>query len=91
MFVTSAYAQQINDTSFKTNVLIPAYSTIKPRVLIDAVHSNVFALGDRFDPFIALVSSDGYNVEKGSKGFTTAKLSNCDVMSADSNADFSFG
>jgi hypothetical protein len=80
MFVTVAYAQQINDTSFNTNVLNPAYSITKPRVLVDAAHNNVFALGNRFDPFVALMSSDGYSVEKGSQKFTRAILSNYNIV-----------
>ncbi|KAA9035500.1 hypothetical protein FW778_21310 [Ginsengibacter hankyongi] len=78
--LSSVKGQQINDSSFNTNLLKPAYLNKHPSVLIDAAHYNAFFTLNRIQPFCKLIYADGYNVDTIGRRFNSRMLSNYDIV-----------
>ena len=62
------------DRSFDTRVSKPAYAADGPRTLFDEAHHNWHRARRSYRPFVDLVESDGYRVERGSRKITAAGL-----------------
>jgi hypothetical protein len=75
----SAKGQQVNDSSFNTHLINPAYSNRHPLVLIDAGHYNAFVTLNRIQPFSNLIRADGCNVDIVKRRFSPNLLSNYDI------------
>ena len=76
----SAKGQQVNDSSFNSHVINPAYSNRHPPVLVDAGHYNAFVTLNRIQPFCNLIKADGYNVITVKRKFSPNLLSNYDIV-----------
>lgn len=79
MTPVAARAQQRNDSLFDASVSRPAHTTAHPRVLIDAGHNNAFSKGQpgsrRIDPFITLLTNDGFQPEVARLKFDAGVIS----------------
>lgn len=74
-------AQQINDSSFNSFIVHPAYKNLRPRVLIDAAHFNLFSTTtDRIEPLTKLLYADGYEVDTATMRCSKGLLSNCNII-----------
>ena len=62
------------DRHFDTRVAQPAYATDGPRVLFDEAHHNFHRARRSYRPFVKLLESDGYRVQRGSRKITAAGL-----------------
>jgi len=74
-------AQQVGDAEFVPVVDSPAFGPGEgPRVLLDEAHTNFHTLSGRFQAFGSLLRGDGYVVEALNSPFTSASLSNADLL-----------
>src|SRR5262245_61802861 len=71
--------QQVNDPDFSTRVDHPAFSKSHPRVGIDERHNNFHTREGRYQPFAALMESDGFTVSPAPR-FDAAALRNIDIL-----------
>jgi hypothetical protein len=62
------------DPSFDTRVATPAYGAGGPRVLFDEAHHNWHRARKSYRPFVELIQSDGYRVERNTAPFTAETL-----------------
>lgn len=77
---TWARGQQVPDESFDARVEHPAYPGRSPRVVIDEAHANFHPAEGRYKPFADLLSSDGYDVVRGTTPFSMESLAGVDVL-----------
>lgn len=73
-------AQQTADPSFKVQVTAPAYVTRHPKVLLDEAHSNLHTSKGRYQPFVDLLTSDGYQVIPNRHKFHRRTLQGYEVL-----------
>ena len=72
---------QYPDESFATSVARPAYPPrAGPRVAIDAAHHNFHTADKRYQPFAALLSSDGYRVSANERDFSRDALASVEIL-----------
>ena len=62
------------DPDFDTRVASPAYPADGPRVLFDEAHHNWHRARKSYRPFVELIESDGYRVERNTEPLTAEKL-----------------
>ena len=72
--------QQIADPDFRPAVERPAYTTIRPRVVLDEGHGNFHTASGRYKPFADLLQADGYQVAAGTQRFTATALQEVQVL-----------
>lgn len=82
MFISlSINAQQLGDTSFKPKNTTRTFSASQsPVVLLDEAHHNFHTMDGRYRPFVDILESDGYLVEKQTEKFTKATLAHADIL-----------
>ncbi len=73
-------AQQAPDPTFNTTVENPVYAKNYPRVLFDEAHNNFHLTTGRYQPFAALITSDGYNVIPNRQPFSKQSLSSFKIL-----------
>jgi len=56
------YGQQVADPNFDMRVADPAFKISHPRVGIDESHKNSHTKDGRYQPFAALMRSEGFTV-----------------------------
>ena len=77
----SINAQQLGDTSFKPKNTMRTFATSQsPVVLLDEAHHNFHTMDGRYRPFVDILESDGYLVEKQAEKFTKATLARADIL-----------
>ncbi len=77
----SIHAQQLGDTSFKPKNTMRTFATSQsPVVLLDEAHHNFHTMDGRYRPFVDILESDGYLVEKQTEKFTKATLARADIL-----------
>ncbi len=77
----SIHAQQLGDTSFTPKNTTKTFSsTQSPVVLLDEAHHNFHTMDGRYRPFVDILKSDGYSVEKNKTRFTKESLSRADIL-----------
>jgi hypothetical protein len=77
----SIHAQQLGDTSFKPKNTIRTFATSQsPVVLLDEAHHNFHTMDGRYRPFVDILESDGYLVEKQTEKFTKTTLARADIL-----------
>jgi hypothetical protein len=74
------FAQATADREFNTRVFRPAYTTRHPRVLFDMAHNNAASPDGSYQPFVDLMTNDGYRVTQNDREFSKNILANCDVL-----------
>jgi hypothetical protein len=72
--------QQETDANFDAKVARPAYTTIHPRVVIDAAHNNFHTAERGYKPFAGLITSDGYQVSSNKEKFQPGILKGIDIL-----------
>ncbi len=73
-------AQQVADPNFNAKVAKPAYTRNHPTVVIDEAHSNFHTATGRYKPFADLLTSDGYDVVRGTDRFAKESLKRAAVL-----------
>lgn len=74
-------AQQLGDTSFKPKNTTRTFATSQsPVVLLDEAHHNFHTMDGRYRPFVDILKSDGYSVEKNKSKFTKESLSHAEIL-----------
>lgn len=68
------------DSNFDTRVANPSYAQDGPLVLFDEVHHNVHRARKSYRPFVELIESDGYRVERGTGAISAAELAPFDIL-----------
>ena len=77
----SIHAQQLGDTSFKPKNTMRTFATSQsPVVLLDEAHHNFHTMDGRYRPFVDILESDGYLVEKQTEKFTKTTLARADIL-----------
>jgi hypothetical protein len=71
--------QQVNDPDFSTRVERPAFTKTHPRVGIDEAHRNFHTRDGRYQPFAALLESDGFVVSAAPR-FDAGSLKGVDIL-----------
>lgn len=71
--------QQVNDPDFVARVEYPAFTTKHPRIGIDEAHRNFHTRNGRYQPFAALMESDGY-VVSAAPSFSARSLGSVDIL-----------
>ncbi|MDZ7631990.1 MAG: DUF4350 domain-containing protein [Gemmatimonadaceae bacterium] len=75
------HAQQLPDRAFQPRIARPAYEAdAGARLCLDEGHHNFHTLDDRFWAFGDLARRDGYRVRPLREAFTTAALTQCDLL-----------
>jgi hypothetical protein len=77
---TASAQQQLADPNFKTTVERPAYPRSHPTVVIDEAHDNFHTADGRYRPFADLLTSDGYEVVRGTRKFAKGSLRGVSVL-----------
>src|SRR5262247_2367432 len=72
--------EQFADPDFNPAVEKPAYTSVRPRVVLDEAHGNFHTVSGRYKPFADLLVADGYRVVAGTQTFTAATLSGPQVL-----------
>ncbi len=75
-----ATAPQQADPAFNTVVARPSYTSKHPKVLFDHAHMNAYTSSGVYQPFVDLISHDGFQVTPGSVVFSKKSLKNWDVL-----------
>jgi hypothetical protein len=78
--LTVAFAQSSPDRGFNTRVAAPAYAAHHPRVLFDMAHNNAASADGLYQPFVDLITSDGYRVAANDREFSKKILINGDIL-----------
>ena len=68
------------DAQYDTSVARPAYTSQRPRVLIDQGHHNHHHVDGTYKPFVELLASDGYDMQTLDSEVTAQALSHADVL-----------
>jgi hypothetical protein len=77
----SIHAQQLGDTSFKPKNTMRTFATSQsPVVLLDEAHHNFHTMDRRYRPFVDILESDGYLVEKQTEKFTKTTLARAAIF-----------
>jgi len=76
----AAFAQQIVDPHFNSNVGSPAYTKNYPRVLFDEGHNNSQTAAGLYKPFADLIFNDGFQLVVNRKPFTKASLATFKIL-----------
>ena len=76
----AAFGQQIADPDFDSKVARPAYTSKGPKVLFDEAHFNFHTTTGRYQPFAALLSSDGYQITPNKQKFARQTLAGFKVL-----------
>jgi hypothetical protein len=71
--------QQVNDPEFSAQVAHPAFVRMHPRVGIDESHKNFHTRNGRYQPFAALMETDGFAVS-AAPAFAAAALNGVDIL-----------
>jgi len=79
LVAATAYGQQVADPNFDTRVADPAFKISHPRVGIDESHKNSHTKDGRYQPFAALMRSDGFTVSAAPK-FDPNELRAIDIL-----------
>src|SRR5262249_68766 len=74
------YPQAVSDNSFNTTVAHPAFVKRHPKVLFDDAHNNAHTSRGTYNPFVDLITSDGYMVIPNKADFSKKSLSGHDVL-----------
>ena len=72
--------EQIADPDFKPAVDRPAYTSVRPLVVLDETHGNFHTASGRYKPFADLLQADGYRITAGTQLFTAAALQKTQVL-----------
>jgi len=75
-----AVAQQVADPDFDVRVDDPAYANAGPRILFDNAHFNFHTSTGRYQPFVDLVTSDGYLATPNADAFSEPTLRDYDIL-----------
>jgi hypothetical protein len=74
-------AQQQANPDFDPTVADPAYPPGEgPRVLFDEAHHNFHTADGRYEPFVRLITADGFSVSVNREPFTAASLEGHDIL-----------
>ncbi|MFN0119630.1 MAG: DUF4350 domain-containing protein [Blastocatellia bacterium] len=77
----SIYAQgQQADPDFDASVAKPAYTTRRPRLVLDEAHNNFHTADGRYKPFATLLRNDGFDVQPRRQKFTAESLKGISVL-----------
>ena len=76
----ASFGQQVADPDFDTKVARPAYTSKGPKVLFDEAHFNFHTTTGRYQPFAALLSSDGYQITPNKQKFARQTLAGFAVL-----------
>jgi hypothetical protein len=78
---TSAFGQvQVVDLQYDTSVALPAYTTQHPSVLFDEAHHNFHTASGLYQPFVSLITNDGYRVTSNRKAFSREVLEPYNIL-----------
>lgn len=81
LITSSAFAQQVPDTSFLPDIKDPAFQTGEgPVIMIDEAHHNYHTMTGRYLPFARLCERDGYSVITHAEPFSDSSLASCDIL-----------
>lgn len=78
--VSASAAQSAADRDFNTRVPRPAYAGSHPKVLFDEAHNNASTAAGAYQPFVDLITSDGYRVVPNDREFSKKALKSCDIL-----------
>jgi hypothetical protein len=73
-------ARQMADPNFDTKVARPAYVNEHPKVLFDEAHHNIHTTSGLYEPFVDLISNDGYQVTANKETFSQKSLGGFRVL-----------
>lgn len=73
------WPQQHTADAFRPRVLEPAFTSPRPRALIDEGHFNLYAGADQYQPLARLLRQDGFRVSAGQGAITPVLLRGVDV------------
>lgn len=75
------FGQQVADPNFQPGRVARATFTRKhPKVLLDEAHHNFHTAGGRYQPFVQLITADGYKVTPNKEKFSAALLQGYDIL-----------
>jgi len=81
ILISTAFAQQVPDTSFLPDIKNPAFQPGQgPVVMIDEAHHNFHTMSGRYLPFARLCERDGYTVMPHTVPFSESSLVSCDIL-----------
>jgi hypothetical protein len=80
MSVSCSRNQQVADPNFDTKVVGPAYVNEHPKVLFDEAHRNIHTMRGGYEPFVHLISNDGYSVTANKTAFSDKTLTGIGVL-----------
>jgi len=70
----------LTDPNFDAKVTRPAYPSKHPKVLFDEAHFNVHTTTGTYNPFVMLVTNDGYQVAPNRQKFSSKVLKGYDIL-----------
>jgi hypothetical protein len=73
-------AQAGTDRDFDSRVARPAYAGKHPKVLFDQAHNNAAKAEGGYQPFVDLITNDGYRVALNDRELSRKTLSSCDIL-----------
>jgi hypothetical protein len=76
----AVFGQQIPDPDFDTKVARPAYIEKGPKVLFDEAHFNFHTTTGRYQPFVALLTNDGYRISPNQNKLSPQTLEGYTVL-----------
>lgn len=77
--VWAAWPQQEADAAFRPSVSEPAFTTARPRMVIDEGHGNLHTASGRYQPFARLMERDGLRVDAAAGAITPDVLRATDI------------
>ncbi len=80
MFSMPVYAQQVADSTFIPQALVPGFTEGNgPVVFIDEAHNNFHTESGRFGVFAKLLRADGYEVKPAKEKISRSMLNKCSI------------
>ena len=81
LFTSSAFAQQLGDTSYVPDIKHPSLEIGKgPVVKIDEAHHNFHTMTGRYFAFARVLRRDGYRVQANTSAFNADSLQTCSIL-----------